>query len=102
MISLIAPPGALDPALVVSLQTAWGAIADAVWLSPDEAAEFHVKTIPSNFRDVQRDVSLLGVDINLLAAENRRKSLLIADMDSTMIGQECIDELAAEAGVGER
>ncbi|NND40651.1 MAG: phosphoserine phosphatase SerB, partial [Silicimonas sp.] len=32
----------------------------------------------------------------------RRKSLLIADMDSTMIGQECIDELAAEAGVGER
>ncbi|NNL34818.1 MAG: phosphoserine phosphatase SerB [Silicimonas sp.] len=102
VISLIAPPGALDPALVVSLQTAWGAIADAVWLSPDEAAEFHVKTIPSNLRDVRRDVSLLGVDINLLAAENRRKSLLIADMDSTMIGQECIDELAAEAGVGER
>ena len=28
--------------------------------------------------------------------------LLIADMDSTMIHQECIDELAAEAGVGNR
>ena len=28
--------------------------------------------------------------------------VFLADMDSTMIGQECIDELAAEAGVGER
>jgi hypothetical protein len=33
-------------------------------------------------------------------AEGRRKRLLLADMDSTMIRQECIDELAAEAGVG--
>ena len=31
--------------------------------------------------------------------ENRRKALLLADMDSTMIQQECIDELAAEVGV---
>jgi len=30
--------------------------------------------------------------------EGRRKRLLIADMDSTMIGQECIDELAAAVG----
>lgn len=30
--------------------------------------------------------------------QNRRKKLLVADMDSTMIGQECIDELAAYAG----
>jgi len=35
-------------------------------------------------------------------AEGRRKRLLIADMDSTMIRQECIDELADEAGVGAR
>ena len=32
----------------------------------------------------------------------RRKRLLIADMDSTLIGQECVDELAAFAGVSER
>jgi phosphoserine phosphatase len=32
----------------------------------------------------------------------RRKKMLLADMDSTMIEQECIDELAAEAGVGPR
>jgi phosphoserine phosphatase len=33
-------------------------------------------------------------------AVGRKKRLLLADMDSTMIGQECVDELAAEAGVG--
>ena len=32
----------------------------------------------------------------------RRKNFLIADMDSTMIGQECIDELADEVGVKDR
>lgn len=35
-------------------------------------------------------------------AEGRRKAMLLADMDSTMIEQECIDELAEEAGVGDR
>ncbi len=34
-------------------------------------------------------------------ADERRKKVLIADMDSTMIQQECIDELAAEAGIGD-
>ncbi|MCE8440451.1 phosphoserine phosphatase SerB, partial [Rhodovulum sulfidophilum] len=41
-------------------------------------------------------------DLAAQPAEGRRKRLLIADMDSTMIRQECIDELAAEAGVGPR
>lgn len=102
VISLIAPPGALDPALVSSLQTAWGALGDAVWLSPDEAAEFSVESTPSNLSDVRRELGSMRVDINCSGAHNRRKALLIADMDSTMIEQECIDELAAEAGVGER
>ncbi len=38
------------------------------------------------------------VDINLVDADRRRKRLFIADMDSTMIEQECIDELAEFAG----
>ncbi|MEM9706683.1 MAG: phosphoserine phosphatase SerB [Pseudomonadota bacterium] len=42
------------------------------------------------------------VDICLIEAANRRKKLLIADMDSTMIEQECIDELADYAGVREK
>jgi phosphoserine phosphatase len=39
------------------------------------------------------------VDVAVLPAENRRKRLFLADMDSTMIRQECIDELAAEIGL---
>jgi phosphoserine phosphatase len=39
------------------------------------------------------------VDIAIQNAAGRRKKLLIADMDSTMIDQECIDELADEVGI---
>ncbi len=42
------------------------------------------------------------VDLAIQDAETRRKKLLIADMDSTMIGQECIDELAAEVGLKDK
>ena len=43
--------------------------------------------------------AVAGVDANVVPAEDRRKLLLIADMDSTIIGVECIDELADFAGV---
>ena len=102
VISLIAPPGTLDPALVSSLQGAFGAIGDAVWLSPDEAAEFPVASAPLNLAEVHAEVAAMRVDLNCLPDKGRKKSLLVADMDSTMIGQECIDELADEAGVGPR
>jgi phosphoserine phosphatase len=41
----------------------------------------------------------LDLDINLVAAEKRRKKLLLADMDSTIINVECLDELADIAGL---
>jgi phosphoserine phosphatase len=44
-------------------------------------------------------VALAGIDANVVPAEERRKRLLIADMDSTIIDVECIDELADFAGV---
>ena len=40
-----------------------------------------------------------GLDLIVQPAEPRRKRLLVADMDSTIIGQECIDELADYAGL---
>jgi phosphoserine phosphatase len=40
-----------------------------------------------------------SVDVIVQGAASRRKKLLLADMDSTMVGQECIDELADLAGV---
>ncbi|MGW9330900.1 phosphoserine phosphatase SerB [Bosea sp. NPDC055594] len=42
------------------------------------------------------------VDIIVQPAATRRKRLFLADMDSTMIGQECIDELAAYVGLKEK
>src|SRR5690606_22430329 len=43
-----------------------------------------------------------AIDIVVQPVATRRKDLLVADMDSTMIGQECIDELAAEVGLKDR
>ncbi|MCK0139683.1 phosphoserine phosphatase SerB [Aliiroseovarius sp. F47248L] len=91
----------LDATLVESLRNAWGG-GDAEWLSPDEAADFPLRQKPSNLRDVWADLQTLGVDLVVQPMEGRRKRMLLADMDSTMIQQECIDELADEAGVGDR
>ncbi|MEH6520633.1 phosphoserine phosphatase SerB [Sulfitobacter sp.] len=91
----------LDPALVESLRNAWGG-GDAVWLSPDEAAEFSLGVMPDNLWEVWETCQSMGVDLVIVPTEARRKKMLLADMDSTMIQQECIDELADEAGVGER
>ena len=44
----------------------------------------------------------MNIDLVVQPLEGRKKKMLLADMDSTMIQQECIDELAAEAGVGDR
>jgi len=91
----------LEPALVESLRNAWGG-GDALWLAPDEAAEFTLDTLPDNQWEVWADLQNMGVDLVIQQTEGRRKKMLLADMDSTMIQQECIDELAEEAGVGAR
>lgn len=46
-----------------------------------------------------RDAFAGRADIALLRARNRKKRLLVSDMDSTIIQQECLDELAAYAGL---
>ncbi len=89
----------LDRVTVESLRNAWGG-GDAVWLDPGVAAEFSLPEMPQNRWDVWQGLQSIGVDLVVQPALGRRKRLLIADMDSTMIQQECIDELADEAGVG--
>tara|TARA_R110002094_G_scaffold74554_2_gene82028 strand:- start:873 stop:1748 length:876 start_codon:yes stop_codon:yes gene_type:complete len=92
---------ALEPALVESLRNAWGG-GDAIWLAPDEAAEFEVPQVPGNLWEVWKNCQTMGVDMVVIPTKGRQKKMLLADMDSTMIQQECIDELADEAGVGAR
>jgi len=89
----------LDRIAVESLRNAWGG-GDAIWLDPGVAAEFSLQNIPANLWEVWQGFQGMGIDLAVQAAEGRKKRLLIADMDSTMIRQECIDELADEAGVG--
>ncbi len=100
--TLLTDPAApsLDPALVDSLRNAWSG-GDVLWLSANEAAEFPLDSPPANQWDVWSDLQGLGVDLIVQPAVGRRKHMLLADMDSTMIQQECIDELADEAGVGD-
>ncbi len=44
----------------------------------------------------------VNADVAVLPLASRRKRLLISDMDSTIIGQECLDEIAAFAGLKEQ
>jgi len=89
----------LERETVESLRNAWGG-GEARWLDPGVAAEFDLAEAPANRWEVWEDLQALRVDMVVQKAEGRKKRLLIADMDSTMIRQECIDELADEAGVG--
>ncbi|SHJ03482.1 phosphoserine phosphatase SerB [Wenxinia saemankumensis] len=91
----------LEGALVASLRNAWGG-GELRWLSPDEAAEFDLPALPDNLDRVRADLDAGGTDLVAQPSEGRRKRMLIADMDSTMIRQECIDELARVAGIGDR
>lgn len=89
----------LDRAAAESLRRDWRGEA-LRWLDPGVAVEFALAARPSDRWAVWEDLQAQGVDLVLQPAEGRRKQLLLADMDSTMIQQECIDELADEAGVG--
>jgi phosphoserine phosphatase len=97
--TLIAPVGALSPALAEALRNAWGG-GDLRWLAPDEAAEFEMAEIPGNRWDIWEELQRARVDLVVQPADGRAKRMLLADMDSTMIREECIDELAEMAGVG--
>ena len=97
--------GALNQALVRDISTAVLGV-DVRWLSENEAVDIAIEADAQDPDQIDYVKAMLGsvigpqpIDIALQAAEGRRKKLLIADMDSTMIEQECIDELADIAGV---
>ena len=83
----------------------------AEWLAPNIAAEitclvvdnFLYGNILQNraFMDLRQHADCAGIDVNLVPVDNRRKTILIADMDSTIISSESLDELAMLAGIGE-
>ncbi len=71
---------------------------EACWIDADEAADLPFATDPAAARLALEGV-FPGVDVIVQPAEGREKKLIVADMDSTMITVECIDELADYAGI---
>lgn len=102
-ITLLAAPTRADlsPALVEGLRARWNG-GHSIWLAEGVAAEFPVADTPANFWDEWQGLQEQGFDMAVQPTAGRRKAILLADMDSTMIEQECIDELADFAGVGAR
>lgn len=100
VLTLVAPPGALTAGLVARARDAFDASAP-VWLADAEAADLALPAAP----DRTAIAALLGdaqVDWHLGPAEGRRKKLLVADMDSTIVTSETLDEIAAFAGLKDR
>jgi phosphoserine phosphatase len=71
------------------------------WLAPGEAVDL-IFVGPAAAPELRAAAEELGADLIIQPLETRAKKLLVADMDSTLIGQECIDELAEIAGIGAR
>ncbi|MBL6853834.1 MAG: phosphoserine phosphatase SerB [Alphaproteobacteria bacterium] len=70
------------------------------WLSPGRALDIPFNHDPAQVLDrARRHFAGQPVDVNVVKTANRRKRLLIADMDSTIINVECLDELADMAGL---
>jgi phosphoserine phosphatase len=67
------------------------------WIDEGDAADLHVTGEPAAIRWALE--SLPQADVVVQPPEPRFRKLLVADMDSTIIGQECIDELADFAGL---
>lgn len=71
------------------------------WIDADDAADWQFEQAPADAR-AALEGAFDGVDVVVQPSAGRRKMLLVADMDSTMITVECIDELADYAGLKPR
>ena len=87
----------LDSTAIEAARSALPSPENAEWLFEGVAADIRfssnddARTISDVLREALKE---LRVDVVVQPLLDRRKKLLLADMDSTMIGQECIDELA--------
>jgi len=91
--------------IFITLEKKGGRIETLQWLSADEACDIHfehddISTLTKNFTLTRYPVDYIFHSASTQQA--RRKRMLISDMDSTIIQQECIDELADRLGIKER
>lgn len=104
--TLIAHPS--NPVLASSVGEAAAAAVEAsglYWLADGIACDIVLRDgADLAAAEVALRAATLGLPVDLVIqdADTRRKKFLIADMDSTMIGQECIDELADVVGLKDK
>jgi len=103
--TLIANPAKASLASALGIKASSAVNATGLyWLADNIACDI---PLPSGISSEEAEALLRDtldgapVDVVVQEQERRRKKILIADMDSTMIQQECIDELAEEAGLRE-
>ena len=96
ILTLIARDQALSPTVLARVRDVVGG-EEPVILSPGEAADI---PCPGPGAPIAEALAGLPIDWAILPAANRRKRLLVADMDSTIVTSETLDELAATAGHG--
>jgi len=90
----------LSPAVIARVRDAAGG-GEPVLLSPGEAAEIRLDAAP-DMAAIQASIDGAAIDAIATAAAHRRRQLLIADMDSTIVTGETLDELADFAGLKAR
>ncbi|KKB84897.1 phosphoserine phosphatase [Devosia limi DSM 17137] len=99
VLCLIANPteSDLDVALAAAVVKETGG--ELNWLNHSIACEIIEPKSTDALAIARNIIGNRPVDTALLPTEGRRKRILVADMDSTMINEECIDELAAALGI---
>jgi phosphoserine phosphatase len=104
--TLISNPSAraLDARAIAQVGAALSAGGDPRWLEPGIAADLYFNPQPDLADRTLADRALAAladrpIDVVVQNRKHRRKKLLVADMDSTMIAQECIDEVADKIGL---
>ena len=108
VLTLVAPPGSLAQSQLIRVRDALqalGANAGAPdWLAPEEAADLPFEGLAADQAIAIAGQALAGAAVDVLAvpAAGRRKRLLLADMDSTIVTSETLDEIAAFAGLKEK
>ena len=97
LISSTAKPAVTEAAIALAAK-ALPAVGKPLWLAKGIAADLPFDGGNADLRALQetlrKQLASARIDIVLQSAEGRRKRLYLSDMDSTVIGQECIDELA--------
>ena len=93
----------LEPGHIARVRQCLGTVGKEDWLAENEACDLFIDSAQSasGIADQAR-AALSGtpLDIVCTSTERRQKKLLVTDMDSTVIDQECIDELGDVIGLG--